>query len=393
MTRVKVLVVFGTRPEAIKMAPVVAALEQRADVFLPRVVVTAQHREMLDQVLDVFGITPDYDLDLMQPRQSLFDLTAAVLKSLQRVLEAERPDFVLVQGDTTTTFAGALAAFYCKVPVGHVEAGLRTYAKYAPFPEEMNRVLTTHLADLHFAPTLRAKDCLLREGVPEERVFVTGNPVVDALFFASQKPCELPSEVSRFFARHEKVLLLTTHRRESLGEPLRAVYLALRRVLARYPNVGVVFPVHKNPLVRAEVVRVLEGAERVLLLEPLPYLSFVHVMKKCYLILTDSGGIQEEAPALGKPVLVLRGVTERPEAVAAGTALLVGTDPGRLEEELCRLLEDPASYERMARAANPYGDGLAARRIVQVLAAYFGRDVFPEEFAPAPCRILRPEGE
>ncbi|MGB9791376.1 MAG: non-hydrolyzing UDP-N-acetylglucosamine 2-epimerase [Thermacetogeniaceae bacterium] len=381
--RIRVLSIFGTRPEAIKMAPVIRELENHAQCIEQRVVVTAQHREMLDQVLRLFSLKPDYDLSVMRQNQDLFDVTVAVLKGLKEVLESERPDLVLVQGDTTSTFAGALAAFYCRIPVGHVEAGLRTYEKYAPFPEEINRVLTSHLADLHFAPTAKARDALLREGIGDEGIFVTGNTVIDALLMAVSIPCQLDPELERPFRENGRVLLLTTHRRENLGEPLRRVYMALRRILERYRDVGVLFPVHKNPAVRREVERVLVGADRVYLTEPLDYLPFVNAMKRSYLVLTDSGGIQEEAPALGKPVLVLRDVTERPEAVAAGTARLVGTDPERLEAEVSRLLDDEDAYRGMAEAVNPYGDGMAARRIAQAILWYFGKGPAPEAFSPA----------
>lgn len=380
--RIKVVSIFGTRPEAIKMAPVIKELESRPQLIEQRLVVTAQHREMLDQVLRLFSLRPDYDLSVMRPDQDLFDITVAVLEGLKEVLKRERPDMVLVQGDTTTTFAGALAAFYCRIPVGHVEAGLRTYEKYAPFPEEMNRVLTSRLADLHFAPTARARDALLKEGISGEGVLVTGNPVIDALLMAVRVPCQLAPEIERPFRENGRVLLLTTHRRENLGEPLRRIYEALRRILERYRDVAVLFPVHKNPAVRREVERTLAGVERVYLTEPLDYLPFVNAMRRSYLVLTDSGGIQEEAPALGKPVLVLREVTERPEAVAAGTARLVGTDPERLEAEVSRLLDDEGAYRRMAEAVNPYGDGRAAQRIAQAILWYFGRGPAPEGFSP-----------
>ncbi|MDK2880820.1 MAG: hypothetical protein PWQ99_595 [Clostridia bacterium] len=383
MKKIRVLCVFGTRPEAIKMAPVIRELRAHADEIETRVVVTAQHREMLDQVLDTFNLRPDYDLAVMRPGQDLFDVTEAVLHGLKEVLGRERPDLVLVQGDTTTTFTAALAAFYSRIPVGHVEAGLRTYNRYAPFPEETNRVLTTHLSDLHFAPTERAREALLKEGIAAERIFVTGNPVIDALFQAAEQPFQLEPELARAFQENGRVILLTTHRRENLGKPLQDVYLALREVLLAHPDVGVVFPVHKNPAVRREVAGVLTGVQRVYLTEPLDYLPFINVMKRAYLVLTDSGGIQEEAPALGKPVLVLRQVTERPEAVAFGTARLVGTDRYRVTEEVSRLLDDEGAYLKMAGAVNPYGDGRAAQRIVQAILSYFGRAAAPAEFRPA----------
>jgi UDP-N-acetylglucosamine 2-epimerase (non-hydrolysing) len=380
--RIKILSVFGTRPEAIKMAPVVRELQRCGDLIESRVVVTAQHREMLDQVLRVFAIEPDYDLDLMKPGQDLFDVTGAVLAGLKQVLAQEQPDMLVVQGDTTTTFAGALAAFYFQIPVGHVEAGLRTYEKYAPWPEEINRVLTTHLADIHFAPTGQARNALLKEGVAPERVFVTGNPVIDALHLALQQPYQLGPDMERVFAENERVILLTTHRRENLGSPLHEIYLALRDLLSNYPDLAVVFPVHKNPKVRQEVAQVLQGVERVYLIEPLDYLPFINVMKRAHLVLTDSGGIQEEAPAMGKPVLVLRDVTERPEAVAFGTARLVGANRRRVAEEVGLLLDSEGAYAGMATAVNPYGDGQAALRIVQAVLSYFHLAPPPDEFRP-----------
>jgi UDP-N-acetylglucosamine 2-epimerase (non-hydrolysing) len=379
--KIKILSIFGTRPEAIKMAPVIRELESRPDVE-SRVVVTAQHREMLDQVVDTFNIKPDYDLEVMRPGQDLFDVTVSVLKGLKGILEVERPDLILVQGDTTTTFTGALAAFYCQIPVGHIEAGLRTYQKYAPFPEEMNRVLTTRLADIHFAPTDRSRDALLKEGINPGNIFVTGNPVIDALYQALEQPFYLDPEISRAFRDNKRVILLTTHRRENLGAPLQDVYMALREVLFKHPDVAIIFPVHKNPAVRSEVKSVLHGVERVYLTEPLDYLPFINVMKRTYMVLTDSGGIQEEAPALGKPVLVLREVTERPEAAAFGTARLIGTDCRKVEDEVNRLLNDEGAYQEMANAVNPYGDGMAASRIIQAIYGYFGLGQAPVDFSP-----------
>jgi UDP-N-acetylglucosamine 2-epimerase (non-hydrolysing) len=379
--KIKILSIFGTRPEAIKMAPIIRELESRQYVE-SRVVVTAQHREMLDQVVDTFNIEPDYDLEVMRPGQDLFDVTVSVLKGLKGILEVERPDLVLVQGDTTTTFTGALAAFYCQIPVGHIEAGLRTYQKYAPFPEEMNRVLTTRLADIHFAPTDRSRDALLKEGINPGNIFVTGNPVIDALYQALEQPFYLDPEISRAFRDNKRVILLTTHRRENLGAPLQDVYMALREVLFKHPDVAIIFPVHKNPAVRSEVKSVLHGVERVYLTEPLDYLPFINVMKRAYMVLTDSGGIQEEAPALGKPVLVLREVTERPEAAAFGTARLIGTDCRTVENEVNRLLDDEDAYQEMANAVNPYGDGMAASRIIQAVCCYFGLGPAPVDFSP-----------
>ena len=389
--KIKILSVFGTRPEAIKMATVVRELQDQSDAIESKVVVTAQHREMLDQVLRVFAIKPDYDLGVMKPGQDLFDVTGAVLAGLKPILDRERPDMLVVQGDTTTTFAGALAAFYFQIPVGHVEAGLRTYEKYAPFPEEINRVLTTHLADLHFAPTSQAREALLKEGVTAERVFVTGNPVIDALHLALQRPYHMEPELERAFTENKRVILLTTHRRENLGSPLQEIYLALRNLLYNYPDLAVVFPVHKNPKVRQEVAQVLQGLPRVYLTEPLDYLPFINVENRAYLVLTDSGGVQEEAPALGKPVLVLRDVTERPEAVAFGTAKLVGTNRHQVEENVARLLDSREAYDAMANAVNPYGDGQAAPRIVQAIRSYFNQAPPPEEFCPESKRYQMPE--
>lgn len=361
----KVVCVVGTRPEAIKMAPVVTALRAVGPDLACRLVVTAQHREMLDQVLRCFGIVPDLDLDLMRPGQSLPDLTARVLVELDRTLAAERPDWVLAQGDTTTTFATALASYYRKVSFGHVEAGLRTGNKFYPYPEEMNRVLASSLADLHFAPTAEARDNLLREGVSRERVKVTGNTVIDALFqiLATRPALPFQPEADR------RMVLVTSHRRENFGAPLEEICQALQ-LLAGRGDVQIVYPVHCNPQVQQAVQRSLAGRERITLTPPLDYPQFVAAMNAAYLILTDSGGVQEEAPSLGKPVLVLRDETERPEAVAAGTVLLVGPHRDAIVAQSQRLLDDPAAYEAMSRRHNPYGDGQAAGRIVEALLAH-----------------------
>lgn len=371
----KVITVFGTRPEAIKMAPLVKAL-QKDKAIECKVAVTAQHREMLDQVLQLFAIKPDYDLQIMQAGQTLYDITNRTLAGLKDVFIQEKPDLVLVHGDTTTTFAGSLAAFYQQVPVGHVEAGLRSGDKYSPFPEEMNRRLTGAIADLHFAPTDTAARNLLREGQIEERIYITGNTVIDALletvkadyYFAEQKLQKLD------FAR-QRVILVTTHRRENLGEPMRQMYLAMRDIIKEFPDVVLVFPVHKNPAVRQVVNEVLGGLERVVLVEPLDYEPFANLMQRSYLVLTDSGGLQEEAPALGKPVLVLRENTERPEAVAAGTVELVGTKREAVYQSTKRLLLNDVEYLRMAHAINPYGDGQASHRICQALHHYWGLEM------------------
>jgi UDP-N-acetylglucosamine 2-epimerase (non-hydrolysing) len=376
----KVLVVFGTRPEAIKMAPVVKELE-RSPWFDCRVVVTAQHREMLDQVLDLFDIVPVHDLNLMAPGQSLFDITIRVLRGLDEVLQRESPDCILVHGDTTTTFVGALAAYYRQIPVGHVEAGLRTGNKFSPFPEELNRHLAGVLADLHFAPTARARANLCAENVASERIAVTGNTVIDALLETVRRDHHFTGpELAAIDLAKFRVLLVTTHRRENLGVRLRGVYRALRRILREFPDTLVVFPVHLNPAVQEAVREELGHQERVILTGPLPYLSFVKLMQTAYLVLTDSGGVQEEAPALGKPVLVLRDTTERPEAVEAGTVRLAGVREDTVWREAARLLADAGAHRRMAEAVNPYGDGHAARRTVQFLAAYFELAAPPDEF-------------
>jgi len=331
-----------------------------------------QHREMLDQVLHLFDIVPDHDLNIMQTGQTLFDITGRALAGMQDVLEAERPDLVLVHGDTTTTFVAALAAYYLQVPVGHVEAGLRTGNKYSPFPEEMNRRLAGALCDLHFAPTAGARENLLREGVDQERVYITGNTVIDALLATVRHDYQFRDELlsTLDFNRH-RLILMTTHRRENLGDPMRDIYLALRDVLAKHSDVRVIFPVHKNPAVRSVVQQVLGDSQQVDLVEPMDYEPFVNLMARCHMVLTDSGGMQEEAPSLGKPVLVLRNTTERPEAVDAGTVRLVGTDRTAVRIEAERLLTDKAYYQAMAEAVNPYGDGLASVRIVQAIKHVF----------------------
>lgn len=364
----KVMTIFGTRPEAIKMAPVVLELAKHPGLIDPVVAVTAQHREMLDQVLDLFKIRPDYDLDIMAQGQTLFDITCRALQGLNTVFAEARPDLVLVHGDTTTTFAGALAAFYHQTAVGHVEAGLRTGNKYSPFPEEMNRKLTGSLTDVHFAPTGTALANLLAEGVARDGIFVTGNTVIDALLATVDSGYRFSDKMlSDLDYQRRRVILVTTHRRENLGEPLRHVYQALRQIVCEHADVEVVFPVHRNPKVREVVQAELGGIERVRLIDPLDYQPFANLIARSYLVLTDSGGIQEEAPALGKPVLVLRDTTERPEAIAAGTVKLIGTDRARVYEETSRLLNDEGEYGRMAAACNPYGDGLAAKRIVDFI--------------------------
>lgn len=387
MSPIKVMTVFGTRPEAIKMAPVVLELGKYPELITPVVAVTAQHREMLDQVLQLFRIQPHYDLDIMSQGQTLFDITCRAMQGLNEVLMREKPDIVLVHGDTTTTFAGALAAFYHQTAVGHVEAGLRTCHKYSPFPEEMNRKLTGALTDLHFAPTATARNNLLREGVDADAIFVTGNTVIDALMATVAKTYRFTdADLAKIGEAGRRVILVTTHRRENLGEPMRQVYQALRDIVARYDDVEVVFPVHKNPLVRQVVNAELGGVDRVTLIDPLDYQPFANLIARSHLVLTDSGGIQEEAPSLGKPVLVLRDTTERPEAIAAGTVKLIGTDRERVYAETERLLTDSAEYHRMATACNPYGDGKAAGRIVETILWRYGlRSSPPRQFdCPAP---------
>ncbi|MGI6597151.1 MAG: non-hydrolyzing UDP-N-acetylglucosamine 2-epimerase [bacterium] len=372
MTKVKIMSIFGTRPEAIKMAPVVKALAAVPE-FDSKVVVTAQHREMLDQVLDLFSIRPDYDLDIMAAAQSLTQITARILTRLDEVLATERPQMVLVHGDTTTTFAAALAAFYRQIPVGHVEAGLRTGAKYFPYPEEINRCLTGVLADVHFAPTTVARGNLLQEGVPPDRILVTGNTAIDALFLtvAADYKFRHPALKAWDWDRY-RILVVEAHRRENWGRPLEDICWAVAEITELYPDVAVIFPVHLNPKVQEPVRRILGNRPRIHLLEPLEYADFANLMAHSHIILSDSGGIQEEAPSLGRPVLVLRSVTERPEAVAAGTVKVVGTDKEKVVAATEELLTDEKAYGRMAQAANPYGDGRAASRILRGLQRYFG---------------------
>jgi len=373
MSRIKVMTVFGTRPEAIKMAPVVLELQKHPECIELIVAVTAQHREMLDQVLHLFNIVPNYDLDIMSQGQTLFDVTCRAMQGLNEVLSKEKPDIVLVHGDTTTTFAGALAAYYHQITVGHVEAGLRTHNKNSPFPEEMNRKLTGSIADLHFAPTITAQNNLLTEAVPKATTFITGNTVIDALLATVKSEYKFADEMlANIDYINKRVILVTTHRRENLGEPMRHVYQALRELVTEFEDVEIVFPVHRNPLVRQVVNSELGGIPRVRLIDPLDYEPFANLMARSYLVLTDSGGVQEEAPALGKPVLVLRDTTERPEAIEAGTVKLIGTDKDRVYNETRLLLADHSEYDRMANACNPYGDGQAARRIVETILWKYG---------------------
>jgi UDP-N-acetylglucosamine 2-epimerase (non-hydrolysing) len=366
----KIALIVGTRPEVIKMAPIAMAVRE-ASGMRPVLVLTAQHREMSDDVLEVFSLRPDYDLDIMKPNQSLFEVTARLVKRLETVLVEERPDMVLVQGDTTSTFVGSLCSYYLRIPVGHVEAGLRTYRKYSPFPEELNRKLTTALADLHFAPTGVAKAALLKEGIPAKSISVVGNPVIDALLFVAGREYPFKTKaLGRIDFDKTRVIAVTAHRRESWGKPFESMMRALRHIVKKHPDAVVVFPVHPNPNVREPVKKLLGGESRIVLVDPLDYREFVKLLTSCYFIITDSGGIQEEAPSLGKPVLLMREVTERPEAVKAGAVKVVGTDTRKIVDEAARLLTSPAAYKRMLVRRNPYGDGKAAQRIVESVRRY-----------------------
>jgi UDP-N-acetylglucosamine 2-epimerase len=377
------MVVFGTRPEAIKVAPVIRELE-RAPGYEPVVVVTAQHREMLDQVLDLFGIVPDHDLDIIRPRQTLTDVTVHALEGLSRVMEAEQPAMVLVQGDTTSTFAGALAGFYHRIPVTHLEAGLRTNDAYSPYPEEINRRLSTQLATLHLAPTAVSRRNLLAENIDAGRIVVTGNTVIDALHWVVERDAPFTDPALRALeGAGRPIVLVTAHRRESWGRPMREIGAALAELARREPGVVFLFPIHRNPVVREAVAPAVEGLENVHLVEPLGYGDMARALSMARVILTDSGGLQEEGPALGKPVLVMRDTTERPEAVAAGTAALVGTARPAIVKAVRTLLHDPDAYARMARAVNPFGDGRAAERSVSAIHHLLAGGPRADEFAPA----------
>lgn len=367
MNKIKVMSIFGTRPEAIKMAPLVKELERREEIE-SIVCVTAQHREMLDQVLATFQITPDYDLNMMKQGQTLADITTRALNGIDGVLKEARPDIVLVHGDTSTTFAGALAAFYNQIAIGHVEAGLRTYDKYSPYPEEMNRQMVDCMTDMFFAPTQLSRENLLKENLPDEKIYVTGNTVIDAM---STTVDESYSHPELEWLDGDKLILLTAHRRENLGEPMRNIFRGIRKVLDELPGYKVIYPIHKNPLVRAAADEIFSDCDRVKLIEPLEVFDFHNFQNKAHIILSDSGGIQEEAPSLGKPVLVLRNTTERPEGIAAGTLKLVGTDSEVIYRETLRLLTDSEEYDRMSKASNPYGDGHASERIVDAIIKKF----------------------
>lgn len=371
----KILSVFGTRPEAIKMAPVIAELNSEPREFHSKICVTGQHREMLDQVLDIFSIKPDFDLNIMQRSQTLTDITSKVLEGMSLVFDEYQPDIVLVHGDTTTSFVASLAAFYKKISVAHIEAGLRTYDKYSPWPEEMNRQLTSKIAKYHFAPTQSSKINLLKEGVSNESILVTGNTVIDALLSVVKKLRSdnfINSKMIKkfnFLDDHKRLILVTGHRRETFGVGLESICTALKSISNERPDIEIIFPVHLNPQVRDPVYRILGTSPRVHLVEPQEYLPFVYLMDKAFLIITDSGGIQEEAPSLGKPVLVLRDTTERPEAVEAGTVFLVGSDYAKIKTSVMNLLDDKLAYDRMTSLINPYGDGKASSRIVKFLSS------------------------
>lgn len=378
MEKLKIMVVFGTRPEAIKMAPLVLELQKQRETIETITVVTAQHRQMLDQVLETFNIVPDYDLDIMGKSQTLLDITSKILNQLDPVIKKEKPDMVLVHGDTTTTFAASLVAFYNQVRIGHVEAGLRTFDKYSPYPEEMNRQMTDDLADLYFAPTGESKANLLKENHSESSIVVTGNTAIDALKLTVQE--DYHHEVLDQLDPAKKVILVTMHRRENQGQPMRAVFGALREMVDQEPTIEVVYPVHLSPAVQEAANDLLGDHDRIHLIEPLDVLDFHNLASRSYFIMSDSGGVQEEAPSLGKPVLVLRDTTERPEGVKAGTLKLVGTDPAVVKSTMTELLTNESLYLQMANARNPYGDGRASERIVQAIKHYFGQGEAAEEF-------------
>ena len=378
MEKLKVMVVFGTRPEAIKMAPLVLELQKHSDSIETITVVTAQHRQMLDQVLETFRIQPNYDLDIMGKNQSLLDITAKILQKFDPIVKQELPDIILVHGDTTTTFVASLVAFYNQVRIGHVEAGLRTFNKYSPFPEEMNRQMTDNLADLYFAPTSESKENLLKENHPESAIIITGNTAIDALKLTVQS--DYYHEVLDQLDPLKKLVLVTMHRRENQGQPMRDVFTALREMVDIHEELEVVYPVHLSPAVQEAAKDILSDHERIHLIEPLDVLDFHNLASRSYFIMTDSGGVQEEAPSLGKPVLVLRDTTERPEGVRAGTLKLVGTDPNRVKEAMTALLTDEKLYKDMSQAPNPYGDGRASERIVQAIQHYYGLTEAVSEF-------------
>lgn len=369
MKKIKVMTIFGTRPEAIKMAPLVLELEKQSDRFESIVTITAQHREMLDQVLDIFDISPDYDLDIMKPNQSLSQITSNVIVGLEDVMKEAKPDIVLVHGDTTTTFAASVAAFYQQIKIGHVEAGLRTYDKYSPYPEEMNRQLTDVLTDIYFAPTVNSRENLLLENFPEEKIYITGNTAIDALNETVQK--DYQHEVLDQLDKENRLILVTMHRRENLGEPMERVFQAMRSVVDSYKDIEIVYPVHLNPLVQKSAEKYLGNHERIHLIDPLEVTDFHNIAARSYMIMSDSGGVQEEAPSLGVPVLVLRDTTERPEGVEANTLRLVGTETEAILSNMTELINNSESYSKMSKASNPYGDGTASKRILEAIAYEF----------------------
>ena len=373
------MTVFGTRPEAIKMAPLVLKLKQNPEKFETITTVTAQHRQMLDQVLDIFHITPDHDLNIMKDRQTLSDITSNVILNLDQVLTTEKPDIVLVHGDTTTTFAASISAFYHQIVVGHVEAGLRTWNKYSPYPEEMNRQLTDVLSDLYFAPTAESKANLLQENHPEKQIFITGNTAIDALKQTVSQ--DYHHDILDVIDPKKRMILVTMHRRENQGEPMRRVFKVMRSVVAQHDDVEIIYPVHLNPVVQEAANSILGNHPRIHLIDPLDVVDFHNLAARSYFIMTDSGGVQEEAPSLEKPVLVLRDTTERPEGVAAGTLKLVGTQAADVQAGMLELLDDQAAYDRMAHAKNPYGDGQASERILEAISYYFKQtDQKPNQF-------------
>ena len=379
MKKIKVMTVFGTRPEAIKMAPLVLELQKQSQRFEAITTVSAQHREMLDQVLDIFHIKPDYDLNIMHARQTLTDITSNVLINLDKILKEAKPDIVLVHGDTTTTFAASVAAFYNQIPIGHVEAGLRTWEKYSPYPEEMNRQMTDAMTDLYFAPTTQSKANLLKENHKEDNIYITGNTAIDALKQTVDKGYH--HDILDKVSPDNKLILLTMHRRENQGGPMRRVFKVIREVVESREDVEVIYPVHLSPAVQEAAKEILGNTERIHLISPLDVVDFHNLAARSYFIMTDSGGVQEEAPSLGKPVLVLRDTTERPEGVEAGTLKLVGTESEKVKQEMEELLDNAAEYQRMSQAKNPYGDGKASERILDVIAYYFGvTDKKPIEF-------------
>ncbi|WP_308689058.1 non-hydrolyzing UDP-N-acetylglucosamine 2-epimerase [uncultured Streptococcus sp.] len=378
MKKIKVMVVFGTRPEAIKMAPLILQLKKQSEKFETMTVVTAQHRQMLDQVLQTFNIEPDIDLNIMGKQQTLTDITVKILAKLDKLLKEMKPDIILVHGDTTTTFAASLAAFYNQVRIGHVEAGLRTWEKYSPFPEEMNRQMTDAVTDLYFAPTMQSKVNLIKENHDEKNIFVTGNTAIDALKLTVQE--HYHHDILAQIAPNRRLILVTMHRRENQGEPMRRVFSTLRQVVEAHDDVEVVYPVHLSPAVQEVAQAILSNHPQIHLIEPLDVVDFHNIAARSYFIMSDSGGVQEEAPSLGKPVLVLRDTTERPEGVSAGTLKLVGTESKNIHEAIETLLTDEIVYRQMSQASNPYGDGRASERIVEAIAYYFGRAERPENF-------------